>query len=607
MVEMQGHTFEALRPVFKSASKTFDILSTAGSQLGGEEANERRDFVSSWAEGINNAEVPTVMEEAPMESIIWPQNTTRAKPLVGISPENLTIRSTLVERGIAKYHRSDYTQAHAYFADAYKMGPMSRSSTADHEVSDDTLKAWLWLSGIRANSRAWKHSNKEPVQTNLAAPHVNPDAVRIETRVQVCLDACVISLGFMHIGENSKAQDLCEAGRIGIRDLKGMACKEYAEALLALIEIFYSQGRIPTATSWRDNHLLKDHKNFLRKRALEFLFHEGEQDLAIADLLISSDAKEGLRQATIQGNFPAALLIICTVEPSVLKINRQWVDDYLVDAILRSDSAAVIALLLPLYVELERISCLPNPKSQLFNTALEYAVNMNFAAAIGLLVDAGADKNQYTFPPKAKTREPACYSLDITDTKTSLLAAAVCGGNLKAAEALLDKGAIVNLPEIMSDSYDLPNNVEPALHVAIRCFRGRQLISFLLENGANTNTPFRDVRPLGLAIYHSGKPAERGQISDANEKIITRTEVVKQLIEKGADVNRRSIMGGVRLTPLQQARKYGFSTIERLLLDNGAVERKSTTRRKVRRKSTRRQVEIAESDSSSSSRSLRDD
>jgi ankyrin repeat protein len=145
-------------------------------------------------------------------------------------------------------------------------------------------------------------------------------------------------------------------------------------------------------------------------------------------------------------------------------------------------------------------------------------------------------------------------------------------------------------------------NLEPPLHVAIRCLNGRRLISLFLENGANINTAFRDVRPLALAIHHSGKPPENLRMSSTDERIVSRTEVVKQLIEKGADVNRRSVIEGVRLTPLQQACKYGLSPIERLLLAHGALERKTTTRRKVRRKSTRR-VDAA----SDSSLSLVDD
>ena len=596
MVEMQGHAFEALRPVFRSASKTFDIWSTAGSQLGEEEANERRDFVSSWVEGANDAEVPTLIEEAPMESIMWPQDTTKTKPLVAISSDNLTIRSSIVKRGISEYHRSDYAQARACFADAYKMGPMSRSTLADREVSDDTVKAWLWLSEVRVNSRARKYFNK-PVHSSLAAPHVNPDAVRIETRIQVCLDACIISLGFMYIGENEKAQNLCEAGRIGIRDLKGTASTEYANALLALVEILYSVGRIPMATSWRDNHLLKDHRKVLRQRAGDFLVHGAEKDPSMVDILVSCNAKYSLARAIKEGNFPGALLVISTVEPSVLKINKPRGDDYLLDAILKSDSAAVVALLLPLYVELDRLSCLPRPKGQLFDTALTNAIETDFTAAISLLLDAGADEKSYPSTAVPDTCEPECYSLD-HETKTSRLAEAVSRGNFIAVELFLDKGVTVYSPSATSD-FLTSTNIEPALHVAIRRFRGRQLIPLLLKNGANTNTPFRDVRPLGLAIYHSGKPDEQGQISYAHEKIISRTEVMKQLIEKGADVNRRSVIEGVRLTPLQQAREYGLSFVERLLLDNGAVERKMITRRKVRRKSTRKLVDVAASDSSS--------
>jgi ankyrin repeat protein len=145
------------------------------------------------------------------------------------------------------------------------------------------------------------------------------------------------------------------------------------------------------------------------------------------------------------------------------------------------------------------------------------------------------------------------------------------------------KGVAVNLPSTTSDGFGLNYELEPPLHVAIRCFNGRQLIPLLLDSDADVNCSFRDVRPLGLAIYHSGKPLDNMLISSTDERIISRKDIVKQLIEKRADVNRRSVIDGIRLTPLQQARKYGLSSIERLLVENGAVERKTTSRRKVRR------------------------
>lgn len=46
--------------------------------------------------------------------------------------------------------------------------------------------------------------------------------------------------------------------------------------------------------------------------------------------------------------------------------------------------------------------------------------------------------------------------------------------------------------------------------------------------------------------------------------------MVKLLLEKGADINRKSLWGGVHRTPLYLATKYGHWTIVKLLLERGA-------------------------------------
>jgi hypothetical protein len=43
-------------------------------------------------------------------------------------------------------------------------------------------------------------------------------------------------------------------------------------------------------------------------------------------------------------------------------------------------------------------------------------------------------------------------------------------------------------------------------------------------------------------------------------------EIIEQLLKKGADVNKMSMVDGLHLTPLQQAQKKGLALIEELLL-----------------------------------------
>jgi hypothetical protein len=620
----------AAYPLVKSANRTVDRLSTIGSEFSGQEVEtETQDHIVDWRERVNLAGVPaTIPDPDHRDSISWPQDTTRPRAVENSSLENMEVRSNLIQQGIDSYVRSDYAQANSCFKDAYDEGQVNTTPSQDAGVSDDTLKAWLWLSEIRVNSLQRKWSNVH-VKSGLGSPSVNPATIKIETRIQICPDACILSLAFMYNGEVEKAHDLCNAARVGIERLKGTACEEYAEAVLALVEILYCKGRVPIAKVWRDR-LLKDHGEILRERATKFFLQEfknppapvsyqpgisntvrGLRQPLTPQPAPESEANSRLRNAIERGNFLAAIFIISTFEPSVLKITSQdFVGKGLLVAGVRSHSGSIVFLLLQLYLELEKISGLPRPKNEYIKEAFKEAMSCDFAAAVELLIDAGANKNQTEHPPLdgLKTaHEESCYPLDWSSTKTPILANAVSEGHLATVKALLDKGAELNGPVTQFEVYkDI--HIEPALHVVIRRFDGRQVIPLLLERGANVDCSFRDVRPLAMAIYHSGKPPEnRG--SSTNERIVSRKEVVEQLINNGADVNRRSLIEGERITPLQQARKKGLVSVERLLLAHGAVERRTTSRRKLRRKSGRksRRTRVDSMFDSSSEGSLVDD
>jgi hypothetical protein len=601
---------KAVKSIIQGADETIDRLSTIGSEIDTQtEETETRDDVADWRERLFEAEIPpTIVEEEFMDSITWPEDTQRSPPLKSISPDNITIRSHLFAEGITAYSRSNYVLANSCFKDAYEtVGPINTMTPLDGQVSDDTVKVWLWLSEIRVNARKPKWDKAPPVKSGLTAPNVNTAAIRIESRIQTCCDAVTLSLAFMHQGDAAKAHDICNAGMVRIGELKDTACKEYSNALLALVEILYCKGSAPLAEYWRDL-LLKTHMEALRENATSFFSQDfprrpGPWDHLLSGQNISDrlgadtpneahrDAKDRLCNAIQYGNFPAALFVISTFDVSLLKIPR-LVDEYLVNSV-KSDSASIVFLLIQFYPELEKISGLQHPTTrETIDKALREAASHDFSAAIELLIDGGANKDRSERRCLGNAREEPCYPLDSRDTKTSVLSHAISVGNRKAVNTLLDKGAVLNGPLIVRDAYSSQSvcNIEPPLHVAIRRFEGRQMIPLLLERGADVNCAFRDVRPLALAIYHSGKPRDELSVSSADERIVARSTVVELLIEKGADVNRRSLINGVRVTPLQQARKEGLMSIERLLLAKGAVERSEPrvpSRRQVQERTTR--------------------
>jgi hypothetical protein len=139
-------------------------------------------------------------------------------------------------------------------------------------------------------------------------------------------------------GDIDKAHELCEAARVGIKNLKGTACEEYTEAVLVMVEIQYWRGKA-SAKTWRDI-VLKDHRDLLQKKTTEFFLQEFKKPAETNDdpfigiinstrnirlqnprVEADSDAKIRLHHAIDHGNFLAALFIIGAFDASVLKIN----------------------------------------------------------------------------------------------------------------------------------------------------------------------------------------------------------------------------------------------------------------------------------------------
>jgi len=131
----------------------------------------------------------------------------------------------------------------------------------------------------------------------------------------------------------------------------------------------------------------------------------------------------------------------------------------------------------------------------------------------------------------------------------------------------LKTGAVVNVPPKGTGVGDVI--IWPALHIAIRYGYSRQFISALIEHGADVNCVFRGITPLALAVDNPGhSPAKLHQLGvpSGHELLISRMEIIEQLLKKGADVNKMSMVDGLHLTPLQQAQKKGLALIEELLL-----------------------------------------
>jgi hypothetical protein len=537
-------------------------------------------------------EVPSTMPDLePIDLISWPPDTTTARPLGVTSPESIEVRSILIQRGIAAYYQSSYDSATGHFKEAYDIGPVGMISSRSDGFTDDTLKAWLWLSEIRVNSRRIKSFNTRAC-SGLTEPKVNLTAIKVGSTLRVCVDACVLSLAFMYRGDVELAIALCEAALTGISRLTGTSSDEYAEAILVMTEVQYSKGPTESAKVWCSR--LSNYQRVFHDRAVQFIW-PGREYLRkglgtlqigifneISDQFmrncpgndVTLDAMARLCRAIEHGNFGAALYLIHTcqaigIDPKVQKpkvcghdiVGSVYRGDQFLVA-MKSDSVSIVSLLIQYWADVDA-----TPVSRLVDFALPKAIQGDFKRAVEMLINAGASKEDSCLRLTGRPSEEACYA--IRNTTISPLSDAIRRGHVETVEVLLAKGFPVNGPSRISEGLRT-YHVEPSLHVAIRCFKGRQLVPLLLEHGANVNFSFKDVSPLALAIYKSEMPKGNGTVGGA--AIVPRQLVVEQLIGKGADVNKRSLIDGKWVTPLQQAKRQRLASIEKLLIDSGAKE-----------------------------------
>jgi len=206
---------------------------------------------------------------------------------------------------------------------------------------------------------------------------------------------------------------------------------------------------------------------------------------------------------------------------------------------------------------------------------LWYAVHIGDIEVVKLLVEAGADVDPATWPP---------------------LCAAVDKDNIAIAEYLIDHGANVNKPEDwgpLQEAATMSNNIEmvkllidrgadvnatdwPALHTAISRGECRDTAELLIRRGADVNAKdTHGYTPLYYAIRHIDDPEFMSLLIANGAKLDTkypggetalqaaaitgRTDVVKVLLEAGADINARNDRGQTALHAILDIKRFTYA------------------------------------------------
>ncbi|KAL9621311.1 MAG: hypothetical protein Q9160_004202 [Pyrenula sp. 1 TL-2023] len=172
------------------------------------------------------------------------------------------------------------------------------------------------------------------------------------------------------------------------------------------------------------------------------------------------------------------------------------------------------------------------------------------------------------------------YGTDLNKTSGDSLSQAINVEQLNIFKLLIEKGADINAPDL--------DGVRPIYHAAHQC--QKDMVQILLQNGADVNVlggfygfPLTaatsasrglsgDVLRL-LLDYGANVNAIGGCIGSALNAAIDheREEIVKLLIEKGADVNLRAKASvHENDSPLEIAIRKNNKSIARILIENGA-------------------------------------
>jgi ankyrin repeat protein len=185
-------------------------------------------------------------------------------------------------------------------------------------------------------------------------------------------------------------------------------------------------------------------------------------------------------------------------------------------------------------------------------TALMWAAARNNAAAAQALVAAGADIH-------VKTKSGFTAFLF-----------AVRGGRIDAARVLLDAGADISAP--------LPNGQSPIILALWNAHY--EMAGFLLDRGADPNSDTPGWTPLHQIVWSRRPPTGFNLPGPVPTGSLDSLDLVKKLLQRGADVNRRqkkepkdgfrNMLYRIGATPFLLAAKNVDLPLMRLLLANGA-------------------------------------
>jgi ankyrin repeat protein len=192
-------------------------------------------------------------------------------------------------------------------------------------------------------------------------------------------------------------------------------------------------------------------------------------------------------------------------------------------------------------------------------TALMWAAARNNAAAAQALIEAGSDVH-------TKTKSGAFTALQF----------AVRGGYIDVARMLLDAGANVN--------EELPNGFSPIILALWNAHW--EMAGFLLDRGADPNSSAQGWTPLHQIVWTRRPPTGFNLPGPVPTGSLDSLALVKKLLERGADINRRqkkepkdgfrNMLDRIGATPFLLAAKNVDLPLMRLLLANGADPKLTT-------------------------------
>lgn len=166
-------------------------------------------------------------------------------------------------------------------------------------------------------------------------------------------------------------------------------------------------------------------------------------------------------------------------------------------------------------------------------TALMWAAANNNAEAIQVLAEHGADINTKTDKPSRNADRTFSYA---PATGFSALMFAVRAGHIEASRALLDAGANVN--DAVSDGQ--------SVLVVAAANANWELAAYLLDRGANATAADAGWNALHQTVRTRRMNLAFGTPGPFSSGTLDSMELIKKLLDAGADVNARMSRNGMR-------------------------------------------------------------